>query len=165
VVDFPVIARFVLISAFGLLGLAAAHAQDRKPTAQQVAAIRDCATKYKDNLDEGERQCLFRLIATPCINQPGGTATDSTMADCYQIEGMIWDDLRNDNFKGLLATLDDEQTAKLRAMQRAWIAYRDTTCQFYDDKIRGSMAVMMHAACETRETARRALLLKFFAGL
>jgi uncharacterized protein YecT (DUF1311 family) len=50
-------------------------------------------------------------------------------------------------------------------MQRAWIAYRDTTCQFYDDKIQGSMSLMMHAACVTRETARRAMLLKFFSGL
>jgi hypothetical protein len=50
-------------------------------------------------------------------------------------------------------------------MQRAWMAYRDTTCQFYDDKIQGSMATAMHAACVTRESARRALLLKFFTGL
>jgi uncharacterized protein YecT (DUF1311 family) len=50
-------------------------------------------------------------------------------------------------------------------MQRAWIAYRDTTCQFYDDKIRGSMSIVMHAACVTRETARRAMLLRFFSGL
>ena len=55
----------------------------------------------------------------------------------------------------LFEELDDEQTAKARAMQRAWVAYRDTTCGFYDDKIRGSMANMMHAACDTRETARR----------
>ena len=30
-----------------------------------------------------------------------------------------------------------------RDMQRAWIAYRDTTCNFYDDKIHGSMAIPM----------------------
>ena len=50
-------------------------------------------------------------------------------------------------------------------MQRAWMAYRDTTCQFYDDKIQGSMATAMHAACFARESARRAMLLKFFTGL
>jgi uncharacterized protein YecT (DUF1311 family) len=50
-------------------------------------------------------------------------------------------------------------------MQRAWIAYRDTTCGFYHDKIRGTMATTMAAACVARETARRALLLKQFQGL
>jgi Lysozyme inhibitor LprI len=71
----------------------------------------------------------------------------------------------NDNYKGLLGTLDEDQAAKARAMQRAWVAYRDTTCQFYDDKIQGSMAVTMHAACVARESARRAMLLKFFTRL
>jgi uncharacterized protein YecT (DUF1311 family) len=113
---------------------------------------------------DGQRQCLFNLVATPCINLPGGTA-DLTTADCYRIEGAIWNDLLNENYQNLLGTLDDGQTAKLRAMQRAWIVYRDTTCQFYDEKIRGSMAIMMDAACDTRETARRALLLKFFSGV
>jgi uncharacterized protein YecT (DUF1311 family) len=96
---------------------------------------------------------------------PVGAAADSVMADCFRVEGVIWDDLLNENYKSLLATLDDEQTAKARAMQHAWIAYRDTTCQFYDDKIRGTMSNMMHAACNTRETARRAMLLDFFSRL
>ena len=50
-------------------------------------------------------------------------------------------------------------------MQRAWIAYRDTTCGFYDDKIQGTMAGFMEAACVTRETTRRAMLLAFFSRL
>jgi uncharacterized protein YecT (DUF1311 family) len=87
------------------------------------------------------------------------------MADCYQIEGAAWDALLNETYKTLLADLDDEQAAKARAMQRAWIAYRDTTCAFYYDKIRGSMAAFMGAACETRETARRGMLLAFFSRL
>jgi uncharacterized protein YecT (DUF1311 family) len=73
--------------------------------------------------------------------------------------------LLNDNYKSLLDTLDDGQTVKARAMQRAWLAYRDTTCQFYDDKVQGSMAITMHAACVARESARRAILLAFFSGL
>jgi uncharacterized protein YecT (DUF1311 family) len=75
---------------------------------------------------------------------------------------MIWDDLLNENFKNLLDVLDDQQAAKLRAIQRAWIAYRDTTCSFYRDKIQGTIAIPMAAECATRETARRALLLRFF---
>jgi uncharacterized protein YecT (DUF1311 family) len=143
---------------------APAHAQFRKPTAHEIAAIRDCATKSRDSVDDGERQCLFKLVADPCMGPPG-SAPDRVMADCFAIEGVIWDALLNDSYKKLLATLDDEQAAKARAMQRAWIAYRDSTCRFYDDKIRGTMSIMMHAACNTRETARRAMLLDFFSRL
>jgi uncharacterized protein YecT (DUF1311 family) len=139
------------------------HAQTRKPTANEIASIRDCATRNKDNLDEGERQCLFNLVAQRCIDK--GDASDSISVDCYRIENLIWDGLLNDNYKALLDSLDDDQTAKARAMQRAWAAYRDTTCQFYDDKIQGSMAVAMSAACVTRESARRAMLLGFFSRL
>ncbi len=41
------------------------------------------------------------------------------------------------------------------------IAYRDTTWQFYDDKIRGSSAGRCARARGARETARRAFLLAF----
>jgi uncharacterized protein YecT (DUF1311 family) len=159
------LARMVSTALLIVLAAAAsapAHAQSRKPTAREIAAIRDCAAKSKDDVDAGEQQCLFKLVADM---GPLGSASDAAMADCYTIEGAIWDGLLNDNYKKLLATLDDQQTAKARAMQRAWIAYRDSTCQFYDDKIQGSMSIMMRAACNTRETARRAMLLDFFSRL
>lgn len=146
-----------------LLGLSmqSAAAQMRKPTAHEVTAIRNCASKYQDDVDEGVRQCVFNLVATPCTNTREGSSNLGT-ADCYRVEWVIWDNLLNENFKNLMGTLDNAQTAKLRAMQQAWIAYRDTTCNFYQDKIQGSMAIPMGAACATRETARRALLLRFF---
>lgn len=145
------------------MGLVAelSHAQTRKPTLQEVAAIQHCVNKNKDDIDEGERRCLFNLVADRCIGDVG-SAADRKLADCYEIEGSIWDDLLNQNYKRLLDMLDDEQTVKARAMQRAWIAYRDTTCQFYWDKIQGTMANHMKAACVTRESARRAMLLAFF---
>jgi uncharacterized protein YecT (DUF1311 family) len=155
---------FILALGLGLLAQPG-QAQTRKPTGQEVAAIRDCAKKSKDNLDNGERRCLFNLVATPCIKKLPKTAPDHAEVDCYDIEYLIWDDLLNQNYKSLLETLDDEQKAKARAMQNAWIAYRDTTCEFYYDKIQGTMAAMMQAACKTRESARRAMLLDFFRAL
>jgi uncharacterized protein YecT (DUF1311 family) len=149
-----------------VLGMATAfsHAQSRKPTAQEVAAIRDCAKKNETNVDEGERQCLFNLVSDPCTKTPEGSSNVG-MTDCFRLEGAIWDGLLNENYKALAAELDEEQATKLRDMQRAWIAYRDTTCGFYHTKIQGSMAMPMAAACAARETARRALLLRFFSGL
>jgi uncharacterized protein YecT (DUF1311 family) len=159
------------VKVTGLLILCAAivsatgNAQtERKSTAKEVAAIRECAAKYKDDVQEGERRCLFNLVATPCTHTPAGSANLGA-AECYRVERTIWDDLLNDNFKELRDSLDDGQATKLRDMQRAWIAYRDTTCNFYYAKIQGSMAVPMGDACAARETARRALLLKFFNGV
>jgi uncharacterized protein YecT (DUF1311 family) len=154
----------VLVIIFSSIAPLPALAQAPKPTDKEVTAIRACAEKYQDDLDKVEQKCLFNLVGTPCINKRSA-ASDSAMADCYRTETAIWDDLLNENFKKLLATLDADQTEKLRAMQRAWIAYRDTTCGFYWDKIQGSMANAMISACEARETARRAVLLKFFSTL
>jgi uncharacterized protein YecT (DUF1311 family) len=159
-------ARNLLVPAIVLAGLplTCARAEPRKPTAQEIAAIRDCATKYQDDLDAVERECLFKLVGDPCTNTPEGSSNVRT-ADCYRLETSIWDNLLNENFKNLLDTLDEQQSGKLRAMQRAWIAYRDTTCNFYWDKIQGTMAIPMSAACNARETARRAVLLQFFSRL
>src|SRR5260221_14489537 len=82
------------------------YAQTRKPTAREIAAIRDCATRNKDNLDEGERQCLFNLVADPCINKPSGDSNKPTEADCYRMEASIWDGLLNGDYKAHLAALD-----------------------------------------------------------
>ena len=157
--------RLIVLLAIAMAFAATdAQAQSRKPTAAEVSALRNCAVKNKDDLDTGQQNCLFKLVAEPCIGDLGA-ASDAKMADCYQIEHTAWDGLLNENYNALLADLDDEQTAKARAMQRAWVAYRDTTCGFYYDKIHGSMAGFMGAACEARETGRRAMLLAFFGRL
>jgi uncharacterized protein YecT (DUF1311 family) len=159
-----VLPRCLLIVGLSFVCSPCAFAQTPKPTEKDVAAIRACAVKYQDDLDKIEQLCLFNLVATPCTNEPSHASNVAT-ADCYRSETAIWDDLLNENYKKLLATLDDQQTAKLRAMQRAWIAYRDTTCNFYWDKIQGTMAQSMVSACEARETARRAVLLQFFSTM
>ncbi len=158
--------RVVLICIMPLiLGFAveAVHVQARKPTPNETAAIRTCAAKTADNPDQVERQCLFVLVTDPCVKK--GPDNTQSQVGCNETETAIWDTLLNENYKSLLDTLDSDQTAKAQAMQRAWIAYRDTTCGFYDDKIQGTMSLTMHAACVTRETARRAVLLRFFGRL
>jgi len=153
----------LLAGLHAVFGGVAVRAQDAKPTAQQVAAIRACAGKNKDDITAGEQQCLFNLVADPCQNTPEGQS-NLGMADCFRLEEKIWDGLLNDNYKSLRDELDAAQAGKLRDMQRAWIASRDATCGFYDVKIQGTMAIPMSAACLARETMRRAVLLKFFSG-
>lgn len=142
----------------------AAEAQNRKPTAAEIKRIRDCAAAHRED-GEGEDKCLFKLVADPCTETPEGRSNLGT-ADCFRIETVIWDTLLNENYKELMDAIDDKADQdKLKEMQRAWIAYRDTTCDFYWHKIHGSMSVPMTAACQARETARRALLLKFMVQL
>lgn len=150
-----------------LASLAATNAltQSRKPTTAEVAAIRNCAVKNQDDPEKAIK-CVNKLVTGLCIDKFGPPgAGDGQMAVCYYIEAAIWDALLNENYKTLLGTLDAEQTAKARAMQRDWIASRDSTCNFFADKIRGSMAVPMTAECVASETARRAMQLKIFGGL
>jgi uncharacterized protein YecT (DUF1311 family) len=139
-----------------LAGTSSSHAQNRQPTTAEIKLVRDCAAKHPDD-GKGEEECAFRLVADPCVEKV------NDHADCFRIETVIWDAILNENYKQLTDTLDDKDDQnKLKEMQRAWIAYRDTTCDFYWYKIHGTMAEPMTAACQLRETARRAMLLAFF---
>jgi uncharacterized protein YecT (DUF1311 family) len=140
----------------------AAIAQQRQPTAQEIAAIRDCFAKHGEDVAV-ETNCLYKLVAEPCIDKEGGSTHG--MADCHRIETEIWDRILNEQYKSLQEGLDQEQRARLREMQRAWIASRDKTCEYYHHQIRGSMAIPMSAACMASETSRRAALLRTFGSL
>src|ERR1700728_4154073 len=156
----------VLLGAASVMAPVGAQAQSRPPTAKETAAIRACAKKNQDDPEKAIQECVGKLVAGPCIDKFGTTgAGDGQMADCYYVEAAIWDALLNENYKTLLATLDAEQTAKAHVMHRDWIASRDSTCNFFNDKIQGTMAVPMIAECVASETARRAMLLKIFGGL
>jgi len=132
------------------------HAQNRQPTPEEIRLIRDCVEKHPDD-GKGPDECSFKLVAEPCIEKDG---SNLGTADCYRIESVIWDTILNENYKDLMDAIDEKKAQdKLREMQRTWIAFRDTTCDFYWYKIHGSMSVPMTAACQLRETARRAFLL------
>jgi uncharacterized protein YecT (DUF1311 family) len=150
---------FCLVFTAGVFCTSFAHAQTRKPTAEETKLIRNCVEEVADDMASQE-ECTFKLVVDPCVEKDG---SNLGTADCYRIERAIWDDILNENYKKLMAAVDDpKDQTKLKEMQRAWIAFRDTTCDFYWHKIHGSMAVPMTAACQLRETSRRAFLL---AGL
>ena len=146
------------------LGVEGSAAQTRKPTVEEISAVRACVEKHENDLDAAANKCAFKPVADPCMKKEG--YSNLGMADCFRIEHEIWDRLLNEAYKELRQSLDDgEQEKKLREMQRAWIAHRDATCEFYHHKIRGSMAGPMSSARMLRETARRAMLLKSLVGL
>ena len=87
----------------------------------------------------------------------------SEIMACYTRERLVWDSILNDSFRRLRAKLEDKQVRKMREMQRAWITSRDKSCEFLYDYFEGTMANPMIAACQTRETGRRALYLRGFS--
>jgi uncharacterized protein YecT (DUF1311 family) len=148
-----------LVLAVTLAGTPSSHAQNRQPTAAEIKLVRDCAAKHPDD-GKGEEECAFKLVADPCVEK---AKDNHGHAECFRSETAIWEAILNENYKALMEAVDDKNDQnKLKEMQRAWIAYRDTTCDFYWFKIHGTMAVPMTAACQLRETARRAMLLAFF---
>jgi hypothetical protein len=84
------------------------HAQTRKPTAAEIKLVRDCAAKHPDD-GKGEEECAFKLVADPCIEKNG---SNLGTADCYRIETVIWDAILNDNYKELMAALDDKERSR-----------------------------------------------------
>jgi len=137
-----------------------ARAQDDKPDPGDAAAMQKCI-ETKTGRNWAWESCVG-TVSEPCIKDEMAMPPSEIMA-CYERERLVWDSILNDSFRRLRTKLDDKQVRKMREMQRAWIASRDKTCSFIYDYFQGSMANTMIAACQTRETGRRALFLLGFA--
>ena len=87
------------------------------------------------------------------------------MAAATKSSGVIWDDLLNDNYETLLDDSTTSRPPKRARCSAPGSPIATPPANSTDDKIQGSMAGTMNAACVTRETARRAMLLAFFARL
>ena len=145
-----------ILASFALL-TSPALAQDR-PAARASAAIQDC---IKSKMATGVAATCIGIVSGPCLERNNAPST-ADMVNCVAGERAVWDDILNETFRRLRDKLDDTQKAKLRDMQRAWIAARDTTCDFYWDYYQGTMAHPMRAECVNRQTAERALFLLGF---
>ncbi len=116
--------------------------------------------------------CVGRA-AQACMTTPGGDTTIG-MIDCLGAENAYWDARLNAAYAARMAESRqaDAETARLgsasasledtlRAMQRAWIGYRDAACLHEQAQWRGGTgggpATM---ACHMHETARQALKLE-----
>jgi uncharacterized protein YecT (DUF1311 family) len=139
------------------LPLGSAVAETATPNARDVATVQDCLKSQRGRDSWGER-CIG-VVVDPCRRRARSTADENACADR---ELRVWDDILNESYRRLGQHLDDDQKAKARDMQRTWIENRDKTCAFYWDYYHGTMASPMGSYCQVRETARRAMFLKFF---
>jgi uncharacterized protein YecT (DUF1311 family) len=135
-----------------------AMAEADKASPRDVAVVQSCLSSARGKELKGER-CIG-VIADPCLKQAKSTADSNTCADR---ERLVWDSMLNEHYRRMIQGLDDDQKIKAREMQRVWMDNRDKTCAFYWDFFQGTMASPMGSYCVVRETARRAMFLKFFA--
>ena len=113
------------------------------------------------------------LAAGACMMTPGGDTTIGMM-ECLDGEVGYWDARLNTAYAGRM-TIAKEQDAEmrdlgsaaasieesLRAMQRAWIAFRDASCLYEQAQwMGGTGGGPATAACHMHETARQALKLE-----
>lgn len=83
---------------------------------------------------------------TACMDASGGVT--ASMLDCLGVENERVDAALNALWQSAFPQQSDDLRGPLRASQRAWITYRDTTCDFeaaqYDG---GSFANVARADC------------------
>jgi uncharacterized protein YecT (DUF1311 family) len=162
----PAMRPFLLPFVVALTAFAALPARAETPNAKDVATIKNCLeapANGRTGQEVDEARCLLK-IADPCIGGDPGAASDGKQIACYDRERLVWDKIVNDSYKVMVAALEPEQVNKLREMQRAWIRACDLTCGFWYDYFQGTMANLMIASCQNRETARRAIYLNVFAS-
>ena len=106
-----------------LLTVASGGAEPAKPDARDSSTVQSCIKSVGANLLRAER-CIG-IIADPCLKRPAAESTAGQVA-CADRELVVWDDILNETYRRLRDKLDDEQKAKAREMQRAWIRLRAT---------------------------------------
>ena len=148
-----------IVLLFTLLLLSGPGLAQEKPSAKDAAVIQKCI-KEKTGRNWAWENCIG-IISKPCTKDEGAMTSHEVIA-CDRREQAVWDNILNETYRRLLTKLDETKQQKLREMQRAWIASRDKSCTFLYDYFEGTMANPMIAACEARETGRRALFLLGF---
>jgi uncharacterized protein YecT (DUF1311 family) len=147
--------------------LAAPAVAQQGSLAFDIAPTRDCVATG------GGADCIGRAAAS-CRAQPGGQTTFG-LSFCFSVEAEWWDARLNDVYRRLMArerevdarvaghydTPPASRAEALRAMQRAWIPFRDAACAYERSQWGGgSGGRPATLACLMERTARQSLHLE-----
>jgi len=77
------------------------------------------------------------------------------MIECANAERDIQDRALNETYERVMADLNAGQKAKLRAAQRAWMAYRDMRCASFADQDWGTLSSVTARMCVVEMTVQR----------
>ncbi len=94
---------------------------------------------------------------------PGLQNSTQEMVDCFVAEAGRQDVRLNALYRSALKDLSEPQKQRLRASERAWIAYRDAWCAAQrDDEAWGTLSRVVQAQCVVDETILRIIALEAF---
>ncbi len=143
----------LLLLAWVVAAMAPAAAKGRNGSPERT--IQACLETARD-AGSSRTECIGR--ASKSCEGLAETESGQAVADCYDRETAVWDDLLN-TYYGALRTLFEKPSAdKLRAAQIAWISWRDKRCELPHLVHDGaSMALPMAARCLMETTAQRAI--------
>lgn len=144
----------VAVMMLGSTSVAAQAGELDKPTRDDTAMFADCLDKIDPST--GTAEACIGSVADRCMELPGGASTLG-MNECFRRETRLWDNMLNRDYRAIKTLQPGEEFAKLRDVQRAWIAFRDLKCRYPYVAIKGTMASTLAASCMNTETARRAI--------
>ncbi len=135
----------------------------------EITEVTDCLEASAEN----PRSCIGKASSYCSENSIGGETTVG-MVGCLDKELAFWDDLLNVTYKSLIdksQVIDREakeygwtatpQVPALRKAQRAWIAFRDASCEYeYATWGGGTGGNPAYLSCMMTLTAEQALQLK-----
>ena len=101
---------------------------------------------------EPDLQSRYSAAYNACLDAANGTYE---MLQCANEERDIQDRALNETYNRVMADLNARQRAKLRAAQRAWIAYRDARCQSFADEDWGTLSSVTARMCVVEMTVQR----------
>ena len=137
------------------------------PTASERAFISSCLAKH-DDAASARKDCVGVDLGA-CIGLEDAPKTIKTNGlghprDCAAIERQIWDEWLNRWYGQALKKIPAAAVDKLKAAQRAWIAWRDAGCAVASDLHAWPLGEDNEQTCLMEETAGRALELRDTVG-
>lgn len=158
--------------AITLLPPLAAIAQDQPVF--DAEPVETCLADMAEMVDPSEKEQCIGLAADACMQSEESGYTTVGIGYCLSEELGFWDGLLNETYGRLMARSKDgdaemkeleievpSQVEALRAMQRAWIAYRDAACAFELSQWGGGTGGGPAAlGCHMSLTAKQALALE-----
>ncbi len=104
--------------------------------------------------DRAEIEARYSPAFQPCMDADPSTAG---MVQCMAAENELQDKKLNARYRAVMAELNAGQQAKLKAAQRAWIAYRDAWCEAQYDNEWGSLSTIVANNCVMDMTITRTI--------
>ena len=146
---------------FGVLAASCSAALSQpefESTPDERKAIAACLERVIGQPELKQMAECIGIVADPCPNAAG--ANTFTIVACHMREQKIWDGYLNQWYGEVEKRLVDDPAAltALKEAQRAWIAFRDAKCGYWEKRYAGgTIASVVTGDCMRVETGRRAL--------